>query len=521
MSVFPSTVGVGQLLDPFVQIPYLMDHPLTVTHGSARGRVNAVPNPVTIPAGVNYQSFELVGVATGPDTVTAAAPGWSPDAVALTVTTPRLVLGAPFSVVAGGPNALLSVTTTDSTGYPHPVASALVVTLTSRKPAVVAIDTTTLTVSQRQGYVQRSALRPLPGGGGDSAWIVATAPSYPAESVLVRVTGPALGLVLTFPYQVGIGTRFQNAGYVQIPYTRPDTLRVAFAHTRRGIVSGPDTVLILPGTTFTYFDVAGDSLGTDSMSVTAPGYSLPLPQQFRVVSIQVAPYTYPGTLYTISRPQPVTAYVRDAVSPFYSHPLVAALRVDLASTDPAVFRLDSAQVTIPAGQYISNVDTLRVIALGTARIGATAPGAAADSSNPITVNPTALTMALSVPQGAGRRLRLDGNYVYLPDVAPDTVRVALAGRNAAVATVQPDTVIIPKGQTFSGSFRIAANDSVGADTVSATAPGYSTATGVFTARPATLDVFNVSSTPQTTDPPVTVYVYLRESVFGYLQNAAA
>ncbi len=520
LAVFPSTVGVGQLLGPYVQIPYGMDHPLAVGLASARGRVGVVPNPVTIPPGVNYQYFDFGGLGPGADTVTAVAPGWAPDTVALVVTTPRLFLSAPPSIVAGGPNALVSITPSDSTGYNHPVASPLAVTLTSRRPTVVAIDTATLTVPPRQGYVQRYALRPLSGGGGDSAYIVATAPGHPAESILVHVTGPALQLVLSYPQQVGIGTRYVGAGYVAIPFPRPDTVRVGFTHTRRGIVSGPDSVLMLPGTTFTSFDIAGDSLGSDTISVTAPGYSPAPPQEFRVVPIQVAPYTYPGTLYTISRPQAVTAYVRDAVSPFYSHPLVAPLRVDLVSTDPAVFQLDSAQVTIPPGQYISNVDTLRVVAPGTARIRATAPGAAADSSNPVTVNPTALTMSLNSPQGAGRRLRLDGNYVYLPDVAPDTVRVALAGRNAAVATVQPDTVIIPKGQSTSQPFRVVANDSIGVDTISAMHALYTTATAVFTARPAQLDVSDVFSAPQTTDPPVTIYVYLRESGFGYLQNAA-
>jgi len=520
--VFPSTVGVGQLLNPYVQIPYLMDHSLTVALSAARSRVSPMPSPVLVLPGINYQYFDLVGLTPGADTVTATAPGWTAGALPVIVTPPRLQLSAPTSLVAGAPNALMSVTTADTTGYNHPVASALAVSLVSRRPTVVAIDTATLTVPARQGYAQSYALRPLAGGGGDSAFIVATAPGYPAESILVRVTGPALSLALTYPYQVGIGTRFQNAGYVQIPFARPDTLRVAFGHTRRGIVSGPDTVLVLPGTTFTYFEVAGDSLGTDSMSVTAPGYSPPPPQEFRVVPIQVAPYTFPGTLYTISRPQVVTAFVRDAVSPFYSHPLVAPLLVDFASTDPAVFQLDLAQVTIPANQFVSNGDTLRVVGTGTARLRTTAPGAAADSSGPIAVNPTPLTVGLSFPQAAGRGLRLDNNYVYLPDVAPDTVRVALAGRFPAVATVSPDTVVIPKGATTSGPFRIAANASAGVDTVTASAAGgYVSGTAAFAARPATLDVVDVFGTPQTTSPPLTVYIYARERFTGALQNAAA
>ncbi len=515
---FVSTVGAGQLLNPYVQITYPMDHSLTVALSTARSRVTPAPNPVLVPAGFTTQSFDIVGVTPGADTVTATAPGWTAAALPLVVTPPRLLLGAATTLVAGAPNGLVGVNTADSAGSSHPVANALAVSLVSRRPTVVAIDTATLAVPARQGYAQSYALRPIT--GGDSAFIVATAPGYPAESILVRVTGPALTLGLTYPGQVGIGTRFQNAGYVQIPFARGDTLRVAFGHTRRGIVSGPDTVLVPPGATFIYFDVAGDSLGTDSMSVTAPGYSAPPAQEFGVVPIQVAPYTYPGTLYTISRPQAVTAYVRDAVTPFYSHPLVAPLSVSLASTDPAVFQLDLPQVTIPAGQYISGVDTLRVGALGTARLVATAAGAASDSSNPITVNPTPLTMALSAPQGAGRRLRLDNNFVYLPDVAPDTVRVALARRSPAVATVSPDTVVIPKGQTSSASFRIVANDSVGVDTISADASGYTTATGVFTARPAQLDVTDVFGTPQTANPPLTIFIYLRESGFGYLQNAA-
>ena len=56
----------------------------------------------------------------------------------------------------------------------------------------------------------------------------------------------------------------------------------------------------------------------------------------------------PSTLYTISRPQVVTAYVHQAVSPFYANPLIAPLRVNLVSSNTTAFTLDSAGITIAA-----------------------------------------------------------------------------------------------------------------------------------------------------------------------------
>src|SRR5204862_349848 len=147
---------------------------------------------------------------------------------------------------------------------------------------------------------------------------------------------------LGYPQQVIVGGRLQNAGYVQIPYVRPDSFTVVFAHTRRGIVSGPDSVTIPKGLTYSYFDINGDSLGADTISIArATGYHLKL---------QGAYLTIPD-------------YAPDTV------------HVTLTRQLPLVDSLNTFTVTIPKGQYYSSsfdmialdsagIDTVTAVATG-------------------------------------------------------------------------------------------------------------------------------------------------------------
>ena len=507
---YPMAVGVGQSITPYVQIPNAMDHPLVVT-ASLTPALGVTQDTVMIPAGSYYSYFPLSARSAGTAFLKVMASGWNADSQAVTFTTPQLGISGVTTIVAGDPTlGYWTAYTQDSVRYSHPVVDTVSVTAVSRNPAAVALDQTIAkVVPGSASQTVYNALRALPAAGGDSAWIVITAPGYRADSMLVRVTRPALGFSLGYPPGMGLGMRRTNAGYVQIPYVRPDTAVVTFTHTRRGIVSGPDTVKILPGTTYRYFDIAADSLGTDTVTAFAAGYVTPASQPFTIVPLRVRPYSYPTTLYTISRPQVVNAQAYDSVWG-YSFPLVTPLTVSIASADTAVFTLDSATVTIPAGSAYSNNDTLRVKGVGSARVRTSGPSFPTDSSATITrVNPTPLTLSIPYPSQAGRRLQLRSAYVYLPDVPADTVRVALTHQSRTVDTLSADTLKIPPTAYYSGYFNITALDSAGTDTIIASATGFVPDSGLFTAVPAQLDVTDIGGTRLTTEPAYTVTAYTR------------
>ena len=513
---YPQAVGVGQTIQPYVYYTYAMDHPLTVSLSLTPPR-GTVPPTTAVPANTYYSYFTVTAFAPGTTYVSASASGWNGVSGPIVFTTPQLDASGTGSMVAGDPTkgSWIAYTEDSIALYQHPVADTVFVTAVSRDTSVVAVDVGTAKVRPGQSSASvANALRAQPAAGGQTTWIVLTAPGYRPDSFQVNVTAPALSYAPSYPYQVVVGGQFQNAGYVQIPYPRPDSFTVVFAHTNGSIVSGPDSVTIPKGQTYAYFDVIGNALGHDSIMIArATGYTIPQGHAFDVVPLHVTTYTQPTTLYTISRPQRVSVYAQQAVAPFYSNNLVAPLRVNLASSNPAAFTLDSAAVTIPAGAYISAVDTLRVDPASpgndSGRVLISAAGSTNDSSAVIRVLPTPLTMYMPYPQLAGYHLKLPNAYVGIPDIAPDTVNVTLTRRLPSADSLSTFTVRIPKGQQYSSSFDFIALDSTGTDTVTATATGYVSASAGASAVPGQIDVVDIGANHLTTEPPVRVSTYLR------------
>jgi len=516
---YTRALGVGQTFQPYAYITYGMDHALVFAASLSNG-IGTVQTPDTFPNGATSKYFTVAATATGKTVLTISAPGWVSSSDTLTFTTPHLVAGGASSMIAGDPSlGSWSAQTADSIRWAHPVQDTVRVTAVSRSPAAVAVDLPTDKVLPgNAGVTRNNALRALPTAGGDSAWIVLTALGYISDSFLVRVTKPTLYLQVGYPYsgRVALGTLFQSAGYVQIPYVRPDTLTVVFAHSRAGVVRGPANVRILPGQTSVYYAVVGDTLGTDTLSVdtvATPGYVVSgSPIVYTVDPLHVRPYGYPSvTNYTIAAPYAVTAYAYDSLDG-QARPLVAPLRVTLTSGNPATFTLDSAAVTIDSGQAYSfnHPDTLRFVGVDSigARIFSSAPGSTPDSSNLIKVFPTPLAIQVGYPYVQGRGLRARNNYVYVVGGnVPDTVKVALRRFDPTLDTLTADTVRILKGQNSSQYFEIWALDSSRTDSVVATAPGYVPAKINITPEAVSLVQGGLPSTRLTTDPPYRATVY--------------
>ncbi|HXO85085.1 MAG TPA: hypothetical protein VN803_06135, partial [Gemmatimonadales bacterium] len=518
---YTGTLGVGQTFDPYVAITYAMDHILVVNASLSSG-IGTVQTPDTIRKGQSSRTLPVTATAPGKTALTVAANGWVSAADTFIFTTPQIEASGQASLIAGNPGlGYFSAAAADSLGWQHQVKDTLVVTAVSRSPGVVAVDSATLKiVPGASSNTRYNTLRALPAAGGDSAWIVLSAPGYRPDSVLVRVSKPTMAVQLAYPYtgRLGLGTFWQNATSVQLPYARPDTFTVYFRHSRPGPVRAPASVRILPGQTSASFNLVGDSIGVDSMQVDTtltPGYVVTgTPIVYRVDSLHVRPFQYPpATNYTISPPYGVTVQAVDSSDFGIARPLIAPLRVNLVSSNPSTFTLDSAAVTIDSGQYYSytHPDTLRfrgVDSVG-ARIHASAVGAKPDSSNLIRVFPTPLAIQLGYPYTVGRGLRLKNNYVYLVGGnAPDTVKVVLSHSDRTIDSLRPDTVLILKGQGNSQPFEILALDSSRTDTIVATAVGYIPDTVAITPEPVSLIQGGLPSTRVTTDPPYRPYVYV-------------
>lgn len=525
---YTGVVGLGQKYEPYVQITYGMDHPLVVSVGATAGMT--WPDTVILATNSTSRTISLGASALGNGTATVSAPGWFSGSLPFRVSTPVLQAYSVGSMVAGDPTrAYWYAYAADSMGYNHNVVDTVRVTAVSLDPTVVAVDVALALgkILPNQGSVTvNNSLTALPGAGGDSARIVLTAPGYRPDTALVYVTRPTLTYFVGYPYdgRVPHGTLFQNAAYIAIPYVRTDTFWVTLGHTHRGVLGGPDSVAILPGATSAYFDVRGDSLGVDTVSITrATGYVVnggPIP--YRVDRPRVAISSYNPTLYTISPPSFVTAAVMDSLTSM-QRPLLAPLTVSLVARNPAAFTLDSTTVVIAAGATVSSRDTLRVVGQDTvgSRIDLSAPGAASDSSPLIRVYPTPLTIQTGYPYTAARGLTTPGGRVYLTGGnAPAEIRVALTHTNPAAFALSTDTVVIAQGQSQSTTFDVAGLDTVGTDSIFASAPGYVTNRTTMVTQPARLDVIEPGANHLTTDLPQRLYAYT-ETRNGYSLNPTA
>ena len=524
---YPGTgvIGLGQWEQPSVNIPYGMDHilPFTVSVSPAV----AVPqSPDTIPVSSGGQYFRVTGTALGTGTVTISATNWISTTFPVIVSTPQLTVSGTTSMVAGDPSyGAWNGYTADSLRYPHPTAAPVVIYAASRDTSVVKVVVDSVVVPVNgNGNTAYSALSAQPGAGGDSAWIVVTAPGYRPDSMLVHVTKPTLTSGFGYPYNgtVGLNTLFPNAGYVQIPYARPDSFWVVLSHSQRSLLGGPDSVVVPKGQTIGYFTVQGNALGTDSVTIArATGYvvSGAAPQYvYKVDPLRMRPYNYPGTLYTISAPTIVSVAAYDSGSGTNRN-LLTPMTVTIGLSRPNVVTLDSATVTIPAGTAFSNYDTLRlaagVAAPDSTRLLPTAAGAISDTTIVIRVQPTPLNVSLSASY-VGRGLRTTGNYVYLPAAAPNTLTVSLGHLVPGKDTLVPLTVTIPKGQGSSSYFQVWGTDSTPSDTITAQATGFVTGRAVVYPERDTLRMSKPGASQITTAPPFRLYTYLY-NVIGYNQ----
>ena len=526
---YTGTIGLGQSEQAVVQITYGMDHVLPFTAAVVPSAVATVPSPDTILVNSSARSFYVNGTALGSGTLTLSATNWVSSGIPVIVTTPKLQANATTSIIAGAPPSAGSwnAYAEDSLSYQHPVLAPVHVTATSRDTSVVKILVDTITIlTGNSGAGVSSTLQAQPGAGGDSTYLVVTAPGYRPDSTLIHVTPPALSAAYSYPYdgRVALNTQFVNAAYVSIPYARSDSFWVLIAHGRKGVVAGADSILIPKGQTYGYTTITGDTLGVDSVTITrATGYTLSAAPQliFRVDSLHVRPYSYPGTLYTISQPTYASVAAYDPLNGTY-RPLVTPLPVTVALRRPGVITLDSTVVTIPAGQYFSGNDSVRVAvgvnAPDSTRILTTASGSTPDSSNTIYVQPTPLQFGLAYGGNTlGRGLQAQNNYVYLPAAAPNTLSVAISHAVPGKDSTIPASVTIPKGSSSSSYFNTLGLDSTGTDTLAATATGFATAKATITLYRDTLSISRPSLSQITTAPPYRLYTYVYNKA-GYGQK---
>ncbi|MCA9517181.1 MAG: discoidin domain-containing protein [Myxococcales bacterium] len=415
--------------------------PLTVTFASATGAASVAS--VTIPANQSLAYLEVVGVAAGADTVTAAASGTSlayptatlpvsvvaPTVVWVGVDTPRNPLSSRDDLYAR----------LDAQGFVLKPAVPLTVTASvaeATPPGIVALypASTGTTPATTWTWPARTQYLPTvwvgqPATTGSYRVRLETPGVFVGDSPPVTVEPPVLTLRLPSCNGTTQTTarHLVNAGcYVRTTlngatYAVPEPLTVTFASSAPDVVAPPPSVTIAAGQSSGAFDLTGVGLGSSVVTASAPGYASP--ESVPVVSGA-------GELVFSNIPSVVPfngatwyVYTREVGGPYRA--VAEALTIDVEAASPLV--AVAPQVVVPARQQL--VYGVRAWASGT---GSTTVTASAPDFQPVmaTVAASVASTGIAVPPG-------EELLTYLPGVTA-TASSQYAAANAPRAAVDHD-----------------------------------------------------------------------------------
>jgi Bacterial Ig-like domain (group 2) len=471
----------------------------------------------TVAAGSYYSYYTVSGKRPGSASIIVSSPGWQPDTMPVTVTTPKVWISASYtSLTTTSPTYTLSVYTADSinTYYyyysTHPRTSSLALTVSSSDTTVVKILDKSPVVAA--GSSSASGIRYQPGGSGGTAWIKVTAGGHFSDSVQVTVVGPKLEFNWSGTNLLGKG-QYEPYASIQTPNAVTSPLTITLTSSNAAKVSVPSTVTITSGSYYAYLPVSGLDTGFVDIIASAPGYQGDT-ASYRVTTPKVS-IGGGGTLNGFGAGSGFSVYVNDSTSTYYyysSHNRITPLVVSLRSTDTSVIKIDSSTVTITANTASNGNRVALPQGTGTAWIVASAPGHTPDSVQ-YTVQKPKLSFSFYSYVLGRRQYSSNSYYISTPNSRTVAVPVTITQSNAAADSLSGTTLTIPANSSY--LYFGMAGRATGVDTIIATASGYAPDTAVIYISSPGLYQGGIPTNATTTSPPNTVYIATTDSLNYY------
>ena len=153
------SLGTGQYLDAYTQIPYSTTSAISVPLTHAANATTSTPANVTIPANNNYVYFRILGTSTGSDTITASPPNHTAATGTVNVGLGRIdgIGSWPTSMKQGDSTLVTLYTRSPDNNTARYVAAATTFSLASGSPIefhVAGSTVTSVTVPIDTYYVQ-------------------------------------------------------------------------------------------------------------------------------------------------------------------------------------------------------------------------------------------------------------------------------------------------------------------------------------------------------------------------------
>jgi len=237
---------------------------------------------------------------------------------------------------------------------------------------------------------------------------------------------------------------------------------VNLSSSNGGVASVPASVTIAQGSTGANVTVTPGTQGTATLTGSASGFTS------GTTTVNVgAPPTISFTPTSIA----ITGTATQNLALNLSSPAPAGgLTINLSSDDVLVAMVP-ATATFAAGATSATVPVTGVGA-GTTVIRASAPGITATTASVTVASPGSITLAGGMTVGVGQSAPI---AVTLTTPAPaGGVTVTLTSLNPAIAAVT-GTVVVPAGATTPATQPQVTGINIGSASITATAPGYSTA----------------------------------------------
>jgi hypothetical protein len=471
----------------------------------------------TFPNVTAAQGFTIYvqGQKTGTATLTISAPGYSSTTIAVTVDPSGFVFyspsnfstttfSTPTSIVVRP--AILNPGSLTLLNYAqlNPGISTISVPLTSGTPSVGSITTSPLVFSAGDTS-ESSSFQPLAAGTttlslGAPPAPFATATPLATQQITATVTAPQISGSTT----VTTGVNLQMPVSTSLPVTAPSPITVTVTSNSPTIatVSKSATVVGTPTVTFTgvtsgtqSFYIQGLSLGSTTITISAPGYSN------ATINVTVDPSGFviysPASITTTTFSTSTGITVRPAVLNLgtltlnnyaYLNPGIGSVSVSMTNSNAAIGTLSGTPFVFNAGDTSQSTGSFQPLATGgggTATLALVTPGGFSTPSDitsqqiPVTITAPNIS-AGAVTTGISLEIPSSASLTQAP---PSAVTVTLTIADSTVALLSSSsTAAGVKTLPFSGITGTTVPQfwlqglKQGSTTVTVSAPGYNSAT---------------------------------------------
>lgn len=433
-------------------------------------RVEISPDPAFIPAGQLAANVVITALAGGGTTVTPVTTGATGQTATVTTYPATLDLsGSIYRLGVGQQRSDILVQTQSTLQAPQ------LITLESSDTSIVKVPAT-VTIPAGTYYIYFGMQAAGPNAG--TAYIRASAPGWTTDSVPVSVSTPKVGVCCNANLQTTSSTQtftVYSRDSLNNTYARIAPLVVALESSDTSIIKlNQSSTTILAGNSsrgsLGYAPNGG--VGTAYIRVSAPGHGM----DSIAVNVVGPKLSFSGTSYRVGVGQE-----NGSASVQVPNSTTAALPITFTRVSGNSTWLPDT-TTIPSGTYYRNF-TFHGLAAGVDTIIASAPGHQPDTAVLIVSSPRLGISGMGTYDNfrppfniqVASRDSINQNYPLR-----DSLEVTLTSSDTTVARVTPSVWILPGNSTSNAPLVTIVGE--GTATITATAPGYFSASSSLTVR---------------------------------------